>query len=102
MSIELHRGDVGTVLTATVTENGVAANISTATTKEFVFQKPSGTVVSKIAVFVTDGADGKLKYTTVANDLDEEGTWSWQVRLVFPAGEWRTSVVNFTVGQILI
>ena len=36
--------------------------------------------------FETDGTDGWLKYTTVADFLDEAGTWTGQVYLAGVGG----------------
>lgn len=79
---EIHQEDIGTAFTVTVQDDAVVVNISAATTKQIKFKKPSGTVVTKDGAFVTDGTDGKLRYTTVADDLDEDGKWYLQVYLV--------------------
>jgi len=44
---EIHINDVGTKFLVTVTDGTSAVNISSATTKEFIFQKPSGTKLTK-------------------------------------------------------
>ena len=75
-------------------------DISTATVKQFILKKPSGSVVTKTASFDTDGTDGVLKYETVADDLDEDGTWQLQVRLVM-TGTWKSSITTFTVKENL-
>ena len=49
----------------------------------FCFWKPGGTTIERTAVFVTTGLDGKLKYVTVAADLDIAGLWKWQVILTW-------------------
>ena len=79
---EIHQDDIGTAFTITVQDDTTAVNISTATTRQIKFKKPSGTVLIKTGVFVTDGTDGKLRYTSVADDLDEAGKWYLQVYLV--------------------
>ena len=83
----------------TVKEDGVVQNLSTATTKEFIFRKPSGTVITKTALFVTDGSDGKLVYTTLSGEIDEIGVWELQANLIFPALGYkgRTAVTTFEV-----
>lgn len=79
---EIHEDDIGTAFTITVQDDTTVVNISAATTKQIKFKKPSGTVVTKDGVFVTDGTDGQLRHTTVADDLDEAGKWYIQVYLV--------------------
>jgi hypothetical protein len=71
----IHVGDVGTVIRLTVTEKDgtTPINVSTASVKTFYFRKPDGTKFNRPAEFNTDGADGKLKYTTVDGDIDVTG-----------------------------
>ncbi len=97
----LHVGDVGAVIEVTVNENGAAADISTVTTKQLKLEKPSGEVLSKDAAFTSDGSDGKIRYTTLADDLDEYGIWDCRAYLVFPGG-WtgHTSKTTFEVFKV--
>jgi hypothetical protein len=97
MADEIHVGDIGTLFTLTISDAGTAVDLSSATTKEIVLQKPDGTTAHKAAAFVTSGADGKLKYTTVANDLDQAGAWLIQAHVVLSTGEWRSEVDGFEV-----
>ena len=70
---EIHINDVGTKFLVTVTDGASAVNISSAGTKQLIFKKPSGTKLTKAAVFNTDGTDGKMYYNAIADDLDETG-----------------------------
>jgi hypothetical protein len=92
-----HVGDVGTIFEGTFYDGGVIVDISAATTKEILFRKPDGTVVTKTGTFSTDGTDGKLRYTTIAGDLDQAGDWRVQGYIVTPTGSWKSSVETFTV-----
>lgn len=84
----IFKNDVGTILTITVVDDdGVAVDISGATSKQIVFLKPDETVVTKTAVFVSDGSDGKIKYTTIAGDLDIVGLWHIQPLIDISAGD---------------
>lgn len=78
---EIHQEDIGTAFTITMMDDTVVVDISTATIKQITFKKPSGTKIVKDAVFVTDGTDGKLQYTSISGDLDEAGKWYLQVYL---------------------
>ena len=93
------KDDVGTVITVTVTEGGVAKDISSATEKLFFFRDPNGDEVQKTAQWVTDGSDGQLKYTTIANDLDVAGTWWIQAKITTPSATFRTEIGTFEVGE---
>jgi hypothetical protein len=97
MADEIHAGDIGTQFTVTVSDSGVVVNLSTASTKEIILSKPSGDKLTKTASLVTDGSDGKIKYVTVANDLDVIGLWKLQVHVILPTGEWHSDVSEFRV-----
>ncbi len=101
----IHAQDIGTIFRLTVTDDEVpevAIDVSAATTLEFLFQKPSGDVVTQTPVFTTDGTDGQLQYTTVSGDLDETGQWKLQCRYAFAGGaDRRTDVVTFVVKENL-
>lgn len=77
---------IGVVIEVTVTEDDVVADLSTVTTKQLILRKPNGDELTKTALFTTNGSDGKLRYTTIAGDLDHIGTWKVQPYLVFPGG----------------
>lgn len=94
---EVHVGDIGTIFELTVMDGASVVDVSTATTKEIVFRKPDGTTATKTATFTTNGSDGKIRYATVANDLDKHGTWKVQAHIIMPTGEWRSDMSEFTV-----
>jgi len=95
---EIHVGDIGTVLTVTVKDGSTVVNISSATvTKNLILVDSDGSKHTKAASFVTDGTDGKLRYTTVSGDLALAGHWQLQVYLVLSSGSWHTDVGSFTV-----
>jgi hypothetical protein len=98
MSEEIHVDDIGTVFRATVTdEDGNIVDLSSATTKTFLFGKPSGSVLTKSASFTTDGTDGKLYYTSIEGDIDSHGTWTFQVFVDFGSTQWYTNITKFKV-----
>jgi hypothetical protein len=78
---------IGLKILVTVKEDDVAVNISGVTTKNIVITKPDGTTVLTCAAsFTTDGTDGKIQYVTVADDLDQPGTYLIQADLAFIGG----------------
>ena len=98
------QGDSGTLIELTITDAaGAVIDISSATLKEFIIQRPDGTNLTpnKSTAFVTDGTDGKIEYTTLAADLDVTGTWKVQAHLTLADGDWKTTVATFTVGALL-
>ena len=99
---EIHLGDIGTSLQLEIVEDGVALDISTATSLKMRFQKPSGSTLDKDASFVTDGSDGLIRYVTVSGDLDEAGTWTRQAFMQIGSWHGQSSRVQFVVrGNII-
>tara|TARA_R110000744_G_scaffold143369_2_gene255213 strand:- start:536 stop:865 length:330 start_codon:yes stop_codon:yes gene_type:complete len=104
---QAHVNDIGTVFRVTVydttsTGESEVANISGATTKTLVFGRSDGTTFSKLAVFTTDGTDGKIEYASIDGDLNKAGTWSIQAYVVTSTGSWNSSVGNFRVFENLL
>ncbi len=95
---EVHQEDIGTIIEVTVKNGSVVVDISAATTLSIFLKKPvSATVLTKTGVLTTDGTDGKMQYTTISGDLDEEGVWQIQGYVVTAAGEWRTNIKDMSV-----
>jgi len=78
---EIHLNDVGTLFKILIKDGDEVRDISTMTVKELLFKKPCGTLLTKTASFLTDGTDGYITYTTIADDLDEAGLWQIQAHL---------------------
>jgi hypothetical protein len=94
---EIHLSDIGTIFEIELKDCLNVLNISTATVKQIIFQKPTGVSVTKTAIFSTDGTDGKIRYVTVSNDLDVVGTWKIQAKVVLPTGTWSSNIDKFKV-----
>lgn len=94
-------GDEGTVFELEIQDCGKTLDISNATLQEIVFIKPSGTEITQISSFTTDGVNGKIQYKTVTGDIDEVGTWSikGRVTLTSPLGTWTSTKGTFTVEK---
>lgn len=77
-------GDAGVVLRLLVqewdedAEAFTTVNISTATVKKILLKPPEGELQEHTADFATNGSDGLIQYTTVTDDLDEDGDWQIQ------------------------
>lgn len=100
--IEVHKDDIGTRFELTFKDDGIVVDISSATvTKEVIFEKPDGTILTKTASFVTDGVDGKLQYVTVSSDIDVAGIWKLQGKVVLTAGTYKSSMHEFRVFENL-
>lgn len=102
---ELHYNDVGTVIMTTINDcvSGTSSplDVSGAVSVSLVLKSPSGISSTKLAVFDTDGSDGKVKYTTISGDLNEIGTWRMQAVVNFTASSFRSNVKTFKVYENL-
>jgi hypothetical protein len=94
---EIHQSDIGTLFVATVQQDTSVINISAASTLEFVFEKPSGSSMTKTASLYSDGTDGKMEYATVAGDLDETGSWRVQAYVALATWQGKSDVHTFEV-----
>ena len=100
---EIRVGDEKTRLQLIVKDNGVLVPINDATIKEIVFQKSDDdeTVVTKPAVFVTDGLDAELEYLTEAGFLDVAGLWKMQAYIESPSWSGHSDITEFEVFENL-
>jgi len=100
MACNVINGDIGTVFELTVTDcDGAAIDISAAISLEINFKSPAGVVVNKTPVLSTDGSDGKMKYITLAGDINEYGKWIIQGVVELATGKWSTSTSHFYVDE---
>lgn len=99
----IHEGAVGVSFVYQVqNEDGSAADISLATVKKLIFKRPNLTRLEKVAVFYSDGTDGRIKYTTVdATELMPYGSYECQAYIEKPGFAGYLDVALFDVGKIL-
>jgi hypothetical protein len=97
MASEIHYGDIGVNFNITVMNGTEILNVSNANSISIIFQKPDSSDLTKTAALTTNGTDGKIKYTTVAGDLDQIGTWQIQARVDFGASVFSTDIQKFKV-----
>lgn len=102
---EIHVADVGLVITATIQDGGNIVDVSSATgagTKMITFQRPDKTTFQVAASFVTDGTDGKIKYTTLSTDLNQAGAWTLQGVVAVTSGTFHSDYSFIQVFPNLI
>ncbi len=91
--------DEGTTIRGTIyDEDDTIMDISTATTKEFIFRKPDGTSITRTASFFTSGSDGIIIYTLINGDIDQAGRWEIEAYVVLPGGRWASTNGEFYVN----
>jgi hypothetical protein len=96
--MDIQLGSSGVTLFVTIrNEDRISINLSQATVKQIILVSPSGAINPKDASFVTDGANGELKYVTVNGDLNIAGEWKIYAYIVTPEISGNTSQLSFTV-----
>ena len=98
---EIHKGDIGTQFTVTVQAGTPVVELSTASTKQLIFKKPGGTILTKSTSFVTDGTDGKMQYVSVDGDLSDDGVWKMQGKVIIGGNTFSTDITSFKVYRNL-
>ena len=93
----IHKDDIGTDFDITFLEAGSAVDISGATTKQLIFRAPDAGKATQAGSFITDGTDGRLRYTTVDGDIDEAGHWHIQGKIINASGTFYSSIEDFYV-----
>lgn len=94
----IHVDDYGWVGKLRIVQDGEPVDISTYTTRQFIFTKPDGTEVTKTATFDTDGTNGVLRYvveTGVMNVVSAK--WSVRALLTKVGSELTSAPLNFSV-----
>lgn len=99
MSDQIFSGDEGTEMRVTVTDDGVAVDLSSAVEILFIFRKPDGTTLEVNGELYTTGVDGIVYYNTVAGDIDQSGVYKLQVRVTISSGNvFSSSIGSFKVA----
>ena len=98
---EIHLNDIGTQFLLTIKDGSTAVDVSSASTKQIIIKKPSGTKMTKSATFSSDGSDGKIYYASIADDLDETGSYKLQGKVVITDGTFYTDITTFKVHRNL-
>jgi hypothetical protein len=94
---EIHVGDIGLVFLVTIQDDLGPLDVSQATSIQFLFLRPDGTVFGVPAQFNTNGTDGKVFYSTVIDDLSIPGTWMQQVRIAIGGALKNSDIGKFSV-----
>lgn len=94
---EVHQDQIGMQFKVTLSDADVAVDLSIYTTRQIIFKKPSGSLLTKTASLYTDGTDGIMYYTSVSGDLDEVGIWKLQCQLTNASESHRTEIGSFKV-----
>lgn len=76
---KVYVGDTGTLI-----ELDTGVSLAGATVLEIKARKPDGTV----ATWPATASATKLQYTTLADTLDQAGTWKLQASVTLPSGKW--------------
>mgnify|MGYP001413586379 CR=1 FL=1 len=103
MNEYIYAGEVGTIFEIIMKDptTDLPIDISAATLKKIFFQDPSGNKEGRDAVFLTDGKDGIIQYTSVEGDIDQEGIWKMQGYIEIGDSHLSGGIVPFPVLDTL-
>ena|SRR4030065_697218 len=99
---DTHVGDYGFPMQIVVVDrrrNKPLTQIGTYETKQILFRSPAAVIKVVDATLLNDGSDGKIEYVFEEDDLDEIGTWEYQVFLSGPNGVVHSDIETFEVGD---
>lgn len=99
----IYVGDTGINFIITVNDSvtNLPKNISLVTIKKINVKRAGGSLYTKDMDFVTDGSDGKIKYTVESGDLTVPGKYTFQLYFEGSDGVRRTSSSTFHVESAL-
>jgi len=92
--------DESTII-VTIKEGGVVVPVQDTTSRQIILKKPSGTTLTKSAVFLTNGSDGKVKYKMLPGEVNELKTWSVQAIVQWSDGRFASTIDSFDVESNL-
>jgi len=99
---KLFVGAVGVIFEVTFKDqDGAVIDISSMTANTLTFRKSSGAGMTKTGVLSTDGSDGKLRYVTIVDDLNEAGWWKLQGDITLTGWDGPSNIVEFEVFKNL-
>lgn len=103
---EIHVGDIGTVMTATIFDGTSTVDISSATgasSKYFLLCPPDTTTsVTVTASFIGgSGTNGVLGFTSAADTFTTVGAWKLQAWVTLGTGTFHSDVYKFNVFENL-
>lgn len=93
----IHVGDYGWVGKLRMVQSGGAVDISSYTTRWFIFRKPSGGTVMGSASFTSGGTDGYVQYAIESGVISEPGLWRVEARLNKTGAELTSDALQFEV-----
>ena len=93
----IHVDDYGWTGRQPLVQDKVAQDISSYTTRQFIFKPPTGAVKVKTATFDTDGVNGVLKYVIESGVIDQVGEWKVQARIAKSGAEITSDEIAFMV-----
>jgi len=102
MTTEVHTYDWGTALRITLKDGNAVVPLADAEYIKVRFSDPDEvTFVRDMIVTTHPGTDGKVHYIFAITEIDQEGTWQYQVKVKFPAGFWQSDILSFVVYENL-
>lgn len=97
---EIHKGDTGTEITATIYDGTTVVDLSginTSTGRLFYLQDSNGNVSTLTASIVGSGTSGGLIFTSASGTFATSGTYKLQAVITFSGKTFSSDVYTFKV-----
>jgi len=88
-------------LTIVVQDKTGPMDISDVTSIQYLVRKPDQSVLTGVATFTSTGVDGSTKYTFGVGELNKEGKYEVQVKLIAPTWRDQSTSYEFTVRDTI-
>jgi hypothetical protein len=89
--VNLFIGESGVIFDFTLKDDGVEIDVTGVTTAEVILKPTTGSAITR-PLTIVDAPTGKVRYVLGAGDIPTAGTWSVQVHLILPSGEFYSAI----------
>lgn len=94
---QIHENDYGTTFDIELRDGDTVLSPTLFTSGSHIFRKPDQTTFSRTSGSVITSSGSFMRYTTVAGEVDQVGTWALQSWVTDGVGYWHSEVKEFVV-----
>lgn len=103
---QIHKNDVGIVLTMTFKNSGTALDVSSAdttTSRILVFKDSDGNLDTQTANLLGTGSTGVMTFTTTSSEFNTTGAWELQAKVTLgtTTSVFHSDIIKFDVLKIV-
>jgi hypothetical protein len=100
---EVHLYDTGTIVRATIKEEGIPIDLTDAEKITLLFRKKDrSTFKIDVEPWGDDPTTGQVFFLSTDTTFDIKGQWSIQAFIKYPDGSWHSNMETFTVYDNIV